>query len=165
MRFTRKYLEFLLQICLFWPQILGVSPPDRDNSTLKKNGYKMGPLLPFPIRVDFYDSLKKGLFRPFYPKLRELRWPDIYRTRIAHSEFILSMTDFLEYWQTNTKSLLVPLTTSLWLDLLHSPLLQSNNINRVIITDQSPIIVLYACLRHSIRTLDYDWVTKAPNKN
>ena len=46
-RFTRKYLEALLLICLLWPPFFDIVIPDQETSTLDVKGFHMGPLPPF----------------------------------------------------------------------------------------------------------------------
>ena len=83
----------------------------------------------------------------------------------AQSEFICSMVDWRTDCWAHAKNWLLPLTTSLRLDLLHLTLLLSQNSKIVSIFNQIPISAPCSSLYPKIRIIDYNWVTLAPNQN
>ena len=82
-RFARINSDDNQHICLLWPQILALklTGPGDLNSRLYELSDGTTPV-DFLIMCKFYDSVKKGLFRPFYPQFGAFGWPRPDSTRL-----------------------------------------------------------------------------------
>ena len=96
-----------LHICLLWPKIsvLKLTRPGEPNSRLYVLSDGTTPVNSL-IMCEFYDSIKKDIFRPFYPQFGKFGWPgpDSTRERFKNLNVILhnmSFTLLIEHIEQN----------------------------------------------------------------